>query len=580
MSTEPTFSLVDLDPEILLQALEHLPAKSQAAARRTCKLFYVLIDEIGRTTSYLTSAVSSLSSVVSDLAPQLEAQPTLGILFAKDDVPDGKLEQLSKSLPYHFELIGGHMSVVAGTTSSGTLVQTNMRTADSSHEVALQLGRFPEAKVQSFAINPSMGSWRSQLEACGALTAGWKVFLLVSLFRETDAVVEALQAAHPDAAIIGGFATGRSLYRIHRHQVQCLDHGLVGLMFSGNVPLAAFVSRGARALTDAPYQFAADDLHLIQDREEDGEEQPEDNATQVLTHVTSGETGERQSALTAAIDNLNRGGSAGGGLCIGLADGPSEGYELTPLDQGMVLQSKEALLLPPRRGENQTWPSGSLKFYSFDPESCRADLTKRLTELKAAAHAKGDRLLGAVMFTCGGRTSHFFGEPAFDATTFARIFDTTPLIGMYAGGEIGPPLLAEAPASKAFQVGGATMHGFTAIFGFFIVPKRKARTEELAFADDEAVAEAFKELRRRAEPVPPPSSSGTAASGAAALREFLPGSVAELRALPVKALKAAMAKMGIGVVPGSEKEDLVMAIAPHLAEGASQPTSAQSDDDA
>ena len=43
----------------------------------------------------------------------------------------------------------------------------------------------------------------------------------------------------------------------------------------------------------------------------------------------------------------------------------------------------------------------------------------------------------------------------------------------YAGGEIGPPLTSGAPASKAFQVGGAEMHGFTAIFGVFIVPPRK-----------------------------------------------------------------------------------------------------------
>ena len=45
---------------------------------------------------------------------------------------------------------------------------------------------------------------------------------------------------------------------------------------------------------------------------------------------------------------------------------------------------------------------------------------------------------------------------------------------MYAGGEIGPPLLADAPAHKAFQVGDAGMHGFTAIFGLFIV--RHTRT--------------------------------------------------------------------------------------------------------
>ena len=53
-------------------------------------------------------------------------------------------------------------------------------------------------------------------------------------------------------------------------------------------------------------------------------------------------------------------------------------------------------------------------------------------------------MVGAVMFTCGGRTHRFFGESAFDATTFTKVFEGVPLIGMYAGGEIGPPLLADA----------------------------------------------------------------------------------------------------------------------------------------
>ena len=124
---------------------------------------------------------------------------------------------------------------------------------------------------------------------------------------------------------------------------------------------------------------------------------------------------------------------------------------------------------------------------------------------------------------------------------------------MYAGGEIGPPLTAQAPANKAFQVGGAEMHGFTAIFGLFIVPPRKPRAAELAFEDDAAVAAAYAEVRARAGPLPPlPSPS---------LREQLPTSFAQLRSLSVKGLKAAMASLGLAATPGSEKEDLVQEIA-------------------
>ena len=102
------------------------------------------------------------------------------------------------------------------------------------------------------------------------------------------------------------------------------------------------------------------------------------------------------------------------------------------------------------------------------------------------------------------------------------------------------------------------MHGFTAIFGLFIVPPRQPRASELAFADDAAVAAAYAQLRSRLPPVPPPEA--TAAHG-------LPSSLDELRALPVKALKKAMVRLGLAATPGSEKEDLVQEIASHLERG-------------
>ena len=447
------FSLLDLEPELILQALSTLSASDQARARHTCKLFAIIVDEIARTTSFMASVVGPMSTAVSDLSPMLEAQPTMGILFTKDEESEGSLADLARKLPYHCEVVGGDMSVVAGTDVSGTLVQSNDMQRGAAvrgaAEAALSLGRFPEATVRSFAVDASKGDdFRAQLQAEGALEPGWKVFLVVPRMNEADEVVELLQQAHPEAAVIGGIATGNALYRVRHQTAELIDEGCVGLMFSGNVPLAAFVSRGARALGEGPYVFDEGDSIVVGA-----------SSTQILTHVTDAD-GKRASALQAAIDSM---AGARGGLCLGIADGPGEGYELQPLDNRMVVQSHGALVIPPRRGDDPQWQSGSLRFYSFDAESCKADLIRRLTELRADAAAKGDRMLGAVMFTCGGRTQSFFGEPAFDARTFCRIFDDTPLIGYYAGGEIGPPILADAPLAKAFQVGGAGMHGFTAV---------------------------------------------------------------------------------------------------------------------
>ena len=508
----------------------------------------------------MVGAVAPLDGLVKrSLADHLGAAPTMGILFSQQALQKKTLVDLAESLPYQMELVGGAMSVVAGTDPSGALTQTNLqRTQQRSLDVGLTLGRFPEATVKSFCI-PGGRDWEAQLEAQGMLQEGWKVFLVIARHRATADIVERLQSAHPKAAIIGGMATGETLYRIRQREVQELDEGVVGLMFAGDVPLAAFVSRGARGLGDAPFTFGPDDL------EDDGP--PTDpGRVQILTHVTDAE-GSRRTALEAVMEGVHKSGGGGGGICIGLAEGSAaDGYELTGIDNEMVVHHKAALALPARRGDDPRWSQGNVRFFGFDPDSCKEDLISRLAGIKQRAAERGERILGSVMFTCGARTQRFFGTPAFDATTFANTLPGVPMIGMYAGGEIGPPLTAEAPASKAFQVGGCEMHGFTAIFGIFIVPPQKPRKSLLMFADNAAIAAAYAELRRNAPPLPPPPAPPGDATGAAARAAYhmLPGSLAELRALPVKALKEAMGRLGLAAVAGSEKEDLVQEVAQKL----------------
>jgi len=557
---EAPMTLLDLDPEILLQALEQMTGPQQTRAAATCKLFAVIVDEIARTTSFMTSAVGSFASVSADLDLRLEAPPTLGVCFTVHEQTEasgcGHLSSLARRLPPHLELVGGHMAVVAGTdVTTRALVQSNTVCPHSGprHEVGLSLGRFPEAKCRSFAVDDRT-DWRVQLQSQGALDAGWKVMLVIGLHRELEDIVSELQQHNPEAAIIGGIATGSQLYRIKHQKVTVLDGGVVGLMFSGDVPLAAFVSRGARALAGRTFNFGPSDLQTIPRPSRGHSPLEAHNEVQKLTHVTA--DGVRQSLL-AAVQETMQAERAQGGLFLGMAERAEDGFELMSVYNEMVLPAEEAMIVDSPRVAAQ-WESGSLRLYTFDSDSCKADLTRRLTELKAEASRKGDRLLGAVMFTCGGRTHRFFGEPAFDATAFSKIFDDVPLIGMYAGGEIGPPLLADAPPSRAFQVGNAQMHGFTAIFGLFIVPARQPRTCPLAFADADAIAAAYSELRERVETLPPPEPPPST------MRDYLPSSIAELRALPLKALKQAMGRLGLTFVPGSEKEDIVQAIAPHI----------------
>ena len=320
-----SMSLIDLDPELLLQAIEMLSAKHQASAAQVCKLFAILVHETARTTSFIASAVGPLKGAMQELNPRLEAQPTLGILFSEDEYAGSNTEltTFAKKLPYHLELIGGQMMVVAGTDAAGTLVQTERRRSADEPSVALHLGRFPEATCQSFIIDPAKGHFRAQLEAQGCLEPGWKVFLLVSLYNGTPGLVDLLQTAHPSAAIIGGFASGDSLYRVRHQEVESLGSGLVGMMFKGNVPLAAFVSRGARGLGEGPLTFGSGDVEAAAADDEGKGLDADGVPPQLLTHLT-GCDGKREAALKALIDVINSSPHTQG-LSIGVAEGRGMG---------------------------------------------------------------------------------------------------------------------------------------------------------------------------------------------------------------------------------------------------------------
>ena len=95
---------------------------------------------------------------------------------------------------------------------------------------------------------------------------------------------------------------------------------------------------------------------------------------------------------------------------------------------------------------------------------------------------------------------------------------------------------------------------------------RQPRAAPLAFADGDAIAAAYAELRAQMPPPPPapPASSADATAG------HLPTSIAELRSLPVRALRQAMDRLGIAFTPGMEKEEIIQEIATRLPAGAEE----------
>ncbi len=93
----------------------------------------------------------------------------------------------------------------------------------------------------------------------------------------------------------------------------------------------------------------------------------------------------------------------------------------------------------------------TLRFHVRDAASADEDLRETLREALT-----GERMAGALLFTCNGRGASMFGEPDHDARLVADAIGGSGVAGFFCGGEIGP-------------VGGRTfLHGFTATLAVFL----------------------------------------------------------------------------------------------------------------
>lgn len=245
-------SILDLDAGFLSSCVYNLDVRTQGAVLCACKLMAVIVNEVRQESTYLESAVTAdVDSSLADLLPKLIAPPSMGLMFSTGRLFDTEeerraaIKKLACSLPPAAHLVGGEVGTLVGTCPDGSLA---VRRAPRDQGFALSLGSFPEADVSSFVVKvPEQGSSRQeitdQLQEQGALNEGWKVIVVMALC-DCDELLEVLQEKHPDAAIIGGIMNGRWMVRMHAHRIHVVHHGVIGLMFRGNVPLSALVSQG------------------------------------------------------------------------------------------------------------------------------------------------------------------------------------------------------------------------------------------------------------------------------------------------------------------------------------------------
>lgn len=259
----------------------------------------------------------------------------------------------------------------------------------------------------------------------------------------------------------------------HLADIELVSDGVCGMAIGGNCPLRSVVSRGMRSVTTNKIALAGDNdprttIGEVQEHSEDVDfdEGYRKVHTLIKPPKKDEEEGEEENnPINWVMEPFHRGKRP---QYIGIRTDKESGFLLHPLSQNVLDTSDGSLIL---ESSVEVASGAELDLFALDGPSCIADLESTLSTLKS--QLDGEELLSALMFSCGGRgpeKNQMFQQDMLDAAYFEKVFPSIPLLGFYAGGEIGPE--ARVAREDAFMSANAAIQGFTAVFGVFIVPKR------------------------------------------------------------------------------------------------------------
>jgi len=252
-----------------------------------------------------------------------------------------------------------------------------------------------------------------------------------------------------------------------KYSPQRVSEGIFGIALAGDVPVQSVVSRGVKSrLTDgdpgATTPFYVAETRLVRCGDPEfffgGDDAPPFHLVRRIEDRESGQF------LTPA-QLVSRFGEP---EFLGIQREDEDGFEL--LDVHPISYSTGSFVIPTswRRGERSLL-NANINFFYLHGGMCMKDLETKMQLLKQ--QTAGQKLLGALMYSCSARgplPNMLITERMGDAERFADVFRDVPLLGFYAGGEIGPT--ARVGQRCVFQRGHTTLQGFTAVFALFIVP--------------------------------------------------------------------------------------------------------------
>jgi small ligand-binding sensory domain FIST len=284
-----------------------------------------------------------------------------------------------------------------------------------------------------------------------------------------------------DIAISLGFGQQISAKSPHDGiDLKHVESGIFGVAIGGDgVPVSAVVSRGCRSVISgdvAPQAstWTVSDAAVLRPGQVGhpfyrGDPAGGNESFHVINRVKNRETGEEIDSIDFVLQNRAE--------FVGMKRNGGDGFDLTMLQSYSVatghLMLIEMATSPDdaaRRGEIRDHRGSQIDLFNLDGQACIEDVGIKLERLKELV--AGKRLLAGLMFSCNGRgpgKSFLINEEMCDANAWNNRFPSVPLLGFYAGGEIGPR--AMAGNTDIFQRGASSLQGFTAVFVLFVVPK-------------------------------------------------------------------------------------------------------------
>jgi small ligand-binding sensory domain FIST len=367
-----------------------------------------------------------------DVKAQLKGQrPDLVVVFVSPNFSD---DYHRVPLVLTDELKPRHL---IGCSASGLI--GGGKEVESEPAVAVTAAVLPDVEIGTFhVVNADMPDlddpphkWE-QLANIEATKNPHFILLPDPFSFRIDTFVQGLDFAFPQAAKIGGMASGASRATMNALFLddKVYRNGMVGASLSGDVIVETIVAQGCRPI-GKPMRVTKCKKNFIFELEG----RP---AVELLHDVI-----ER---LTPAEQDLVK-----DSLFIGIAmdefrESHRAGDFLIRNIIGIEPNSGALVISEMVRGEQ------TIQFHVRDAATSADDLRQLLKQYR---EAHSGAVQGALLFSCLGRGQHLYGMPNHDSDCFKEYLGAVPLGGFFCNGEIGP-------------VGGTTfLHGYTSSFGIF-----------------------------------------------------------------------------------------------------------------